>query len=302
MIYTVTFNPSLDYVVQVEDFCPGRINRTAREAIFPGGKGLNVSRVLKHLGQESIALGFIAGFTGEEIRRKMEQAGCRCRFISVERGRSRINLKLRSREETEINGQGPEIGERELEAFFSLLEELQGGDFLVLAGSIPSCLSSDTYSSILERCQGKEIHFVVDAAGGLLMKALPFRPFLVKPNHHELGEIFGRELKTRQELVDCGRSLQELGAENVLISRAGDGALLLTSEGKILETRAPSGEVVNSVGAGDSMVAGFLAGYLESGDYGEAFYLGAAAGSATAFTEDLASGAAIRELRREMKS
>lgn len=314
MIYTVTFNPSLDYVASVENFRTGVINRTVTEAVYPGGKGLNVSRVLRQLGVESVALGFTADFTGEAIKKKMEEAGCRCRFISVERGMSRINLKLRSiqsesegdsersccQEETELNGRGPEIGNEDLQAFYRILEELTAGDYLVLAGSIPGCMSSDAYQQVLERCSGRGIRFVVDATGKLLEKTLIYHPFLIKPNHHEMGEIFRRQITSREELIFYGKKLQQMGARNVLISRAAQGALLIPEEGEVLECEAPTGQAVNSVGAGDSMVAGFLAGYLTTGDYREALYLGVAAGSATAFREDLARKADIVEVREKI--
>lgn len=300
MIYTVTFNPSLDYVAAVEDFQEGIINRTAREALFPGGKGFNVSRVLQNLGQDNVAIGFIADLTGEMIRRKMEEYGCRCRLIPVKNGMSRINLKLRLSKETEINGKGPEIGAEEIEKFYEILDELQTGDYLVLAGSIPDCLSSDMYQKIMERYQRKGVHFVVDAAGELLKKVLPYHPFLIKPNHHEISEIFHKKIETRKDLIFYGKELQKMGARNVLISRAGEGAVLLTENTELLESPAPKGTVINSVGAGDSMVAGFLAGYLEKGSYEEAFYTGVAAGSATAFCEDLADKEDIGRVRESM--
>ncbi len=296
MVYTVTLNPSLDYVAAVETFRTGRINRTTREAIFPGGKGLNVSRVLKALGQESIALGFVADFTGQMIRVKMEDFGCTCRFVEAKNGFSRPNVKLHSEEETEINGKGPLIGAKELEEFYECLDDLAVGDYLVLAGSVPDCMPSDSYRKIMEYCQGKGVRFVVDATGEVLKEVLPYRPFLIKPNHHEIGEIFRCSVETEEELLFYGKKLQEMGAKNVLISRAGDGAILLTEEGDVLKSSAPKGRVVNSVGAGDSMVAGFLTGYLSTSDYKEALSLGVAAGSATAFHEDLATKEEIREV------
>lgn len=300
MIYTVTFNPSLDYVVAVEHFQSGVINRTSREAVFPGGKGLNVSRILKALGQECVSLGFIADFTGEAIRAKMESFGCACRFITVAEGMSRINMKLHSDEETEINGRGPLITPANLQEFYAYLDELKEGDYLVLAGSIPDCMPSDTYRNIMEYCQGKGVSFAVDATGELLKKVLPYRPFLIKPNNHEIGEIFQCQVETEEELIHYGKELQKLGARNVLISRAGDGAILLGEDGSLLKSPAPRGTVVNSVGAGDSMVAGFLAGYLSTGSYEEAFLLGVSAGSATAFHEDLATREEILEIRNAL--
>lgn len=297
MIYTVTFNPSLDYVAAVENFKEGIINRTVREAVFPGGKGFNVSRVLNHLGQDNVALGFIADFTGDMIEQRMKAYGCRCRFIPVEKGMSRINLKLSLSKETEINGKGPEIGEKEIKKFYEILDGLQPGDYLVLAGSIPGCLSADTYREIMQRYQNKGIRFVVDAEGELLANVLPFHPFLIKPNHLEISGIFHKKIETKEELIFYGKKLQEMGAANVLISRAGEGAILIAEDGRIMESPAPKGQVVNSVGAGDSMVAGFLAGYLENGDYANAFYTGVAAGSATAFSEDLADKDYIMKIR-----
>ena len=289
MIYTVTFNPSLDYIVSVDDFTCGIVNRTTDEIIFPGGKGINVSMVLKNLGFENTALGFLAGFTGKRIQELLEEKGVRTDFISVENGISRINVKLRSNEETEINGQGPVITEEAQQALFEQLDALKKEDILVLAGSIPNTLPSDIYERILEHLQGRGIHFVVDATKELLLKVLKYHPFLIKPNNHELGEMFGVTLKTRDEIVTYAKKLQEMGAENVLVSMAGDGAILLTEDGIIYKAKPPKGKVLNSVGAGDSMVAGFLTGYLNTGEYEKAFRLGVVTGSATAFQYWLAT-------------
>lgn len=289
MIYTVTFNPSLDYVIQVDKLVPGEINRTTHEAVYPGGKGNNVSVILSNLGHSSKALGFTAGFTGEALENMLKEFGCDTAFIRLPEGSTRINVKINAGEETEINGQGPVITEEAQSALFEQLDALKKEDILVLAGSIPNTLPSDIYERILEHLQGRGIHFVVDATKELLLKVLKYHPFLIKPNNHELGEMFGVTLKTRDEIVAYAKKLQEMGAENVLVSMAGDGAILLTEEGVIYEAKPPKGKVLNSVGAGDSMVAGFLTGYLNTGDYEKAFRLGVVTGSATAFQYWLAT-------------
>lgn len=289
MIYTVTFNPSLDYVIQVDKLVPGEINRTTHEAVYPGGKGNNVSVILSNLGHSSKALGFTAGFTGEALENMLKEFGCDTAFIRLPEGSTRINVKINAGEETEINGQGPVITEEAQQALFEQLDALKKEDILVLAGSIPNTLPSDIYERILEHLQGRGIHFVVDATKELLLKVLKYHPFLIKPNNHELGEMFGVTLKTRDEIVAYAKKLQEMGAENVLVSMAGDGAILLTEEGVIYEAKPPKGKVLNSVGAGDSMVAGFLTGYLNTGDYEKAFRLGVVTGSATAFQYWLAT-------------
>lgn len=289
MIYTVTFNPSLDYVIQVDKLVPGEINRTTHEAVYPGGKGNNVSVILSNLGHSSKALGFTAGFTGEALENMLKEFGCDTAFIRLPEGSTRINVKINAGEETEINGQGPVITEEAQQALFEQLDALKKEDILVLAGSIPNTLPSDIYERILEHLQGRGIHFVVDATKDLLLKVLKYHPFLIKPNNHELGEMFGVTLKTRDEIVTYAKKLQEMGAKNVLVSMAGDGAILLTEEGIIYEAKPPKGKVLNSVGAGDSMVAGFLTGYLNTGDYEKAFRLGVVTGSATAFQYWLAT-------------
>lgn len=289
MIYTVTFNPSLDYVIQVDKLVPGEINRTTHEAVYPGGKGNNVSVILSNLGHSSKALGFTAGFTGEALENMLKEFGCDTAFIRLPEGSTRINVKINAGEETEINGQGPVITEEAQQALFEQLDALKKEDILVLAGSIPNTLPSDIYERILEHLQGRGIHFVVDATKELLLKVLKYHPFLIKPNNHELGEMFGVTLKTRDEIVAYAKKLQKMGAENVLVSMAGDGAILLTEEGVIYEAKPPKGKVLNSVGAGDSMVAGFLTGYLNTGDYEKAFRLGVVTGSATAFQYWLAT-------------
>ena len=289
MIYTVTFNPSLDYVIQVDKLVPGEINRTTHEAVYPGGKGNNVSVILSNLGHSSKALGFTAGFTGEALENMLKEFGCDTAFIRLPEGSTRINVKINAGEETEINGQGPVITEEAQSALFEQLDALKEEDILVLAGSIPNTLPSDIYERILEHLQGRGIHFVVDATKELLLKVLKYHPFLIKPNNHELGEMFGVTLKTRDEIVTYAKKLQEMGAENVLVSMAGDGAILLTEDGIIYKAKPPKGKVLNSVGAGDSMVAGFLTGYLNTGEYEKAFRLGVVTGSETAFQYWLAT-------------
>lgn len=300
MIYTVTFNPSLDYIISVDDFKLGLTNRTSSELLLPGGKGINVSTILTNLGIESTALGFIAGFTGDEIVRKVEEIGVRSDFIRIEDGISRINVKLKSIDGTEINGMGPDISRAKTEELMKKLDVLGKGDVLVLAGSIPVSLPDDIYSRILERLEGKGVTFVVDATGELLLNVLKYHPFLIKPNNHELGDIFDVQLKAREEVVPYGRKLQEMGAKNVLISMAGEGAVLVAEDGSVYDAPAPKGVLVNAVGSGDSMVAGFTAGWMEKRDYRHAFYMGVAAGSASAFSEFLATKDEIMSLYQKI--
>ncbi len=296
MIYTVTFNPALDYVVKVDHFTLGEVNRTTEEAIFYGGKGINVSAVLANLGFPSTALGFVAGFTGEEIERGVRTLGFASDFIRVKKGMSRINVKLKSQEESEINGMGPAVEQEDVNALFQKLDGLKEGDVLVLSGSIPASIDDRIYQMILERLEGKGILTAVDAEKTLLVNVLKYRPFLIKPNHHELGEIFGVTLTGEEEIAEYGKKLQSMGARNVLISMAGEGALLVTEKGEVFRQGAARGRVKNSVGAGDSMVAGFLAGFLEKGDYGYALKLGTAAGGATAFSDGLGTREEILKL------
>lgn len=300
MIYTVTFNPSLDYIVSVEDFKPGLTNRTSSELILPGGKGLNVSMVLGNLGIENTALGFVAGFTGEEIVRRIKQMGVRSDFISIENGISRINVKLKSIDGTEINGCGPKISEENVRKLMEKLDALRKGDVLILAGSIPGSMPDDMYRRIMERLNGRGVMIVVDATKDLLVNVLSYHPFLIKPNNHELGEIFGVELRTRKEVEPYARKMQEMGAVNVLVSMAGEGAVLAAADGSIHNAPAPEGKLVNGVGAGDSMVAGFLAGWMERKNYGHAFAMGIAAGSASAFSEKLATKEEVEVVYRQM--
>lgn len=300
MIYTVTFNPSLDYIVSVDDFKLGLTNRTSYELMLPGGKGLNVSTVLRNLGIENTALGFIAGFTGEEIRKEIEASGVKSEFIIIEEGLSRINVKLKSIDGTEINGQGPEISREKVAELMKRLEQLGEGDVLFLAGSIPSSMPDDIYREIMKQLQGKGVRIVVDATKDLLINVLEYHPFLIKPNNHELGEIFQTELKMREEVIPFARKLQEMGARNVLVSMAGEGAVLVAENGEVYTSPAPKGKLVNGVGAGDSMVAGFMAGWMEKEDYGHAFYMGIAAGSASAFSEYLATSSEIEAVYKSL--
>lgn len=289
MVYTVTFNPSLDYFVSVDNFRCGRVNRTTSEKIYPGGKGINVSIVLGNLGHKSTALGFVAGFTGERIETLLSEKDICTEFIKVQNGMSRINIKLRSDEETEINGQGPFIDEEEINLLYGKLDMLEEGDFLVLAGSIPSVIPSSIYMDIMNHLENKKLKIVVDATKELLTNVLQYHPFLVKPNNHELGEIFGVKIKDKKDAVFYGRKLKGMGAVNVLVSMAAEGAVLISENGDVYEAEAPNGKLINSVGAGDSMVAGFLAGYLETGSYESAFKMSVCTGSASAFSEELAT-------------
>ena len=296
MIYTVTFNPAIDYVVELVSFNIGEINRTNREYMNLGGKGVNVSRVLTNLEVPNVALGFVAGFTGDALRNGLERMGVKTDFISLEEGNTRINVNIKGVEETDINARGPEIPNSAIDELFKKLDNLQSGDTLVLAGSIPTSLPNDMYERIMERLYGKGIRFVVDATRDLLVKSLKYEPFLIKPNNHELGEIFGLELTTDNEIIYYARELKKQGAKNVLISMAGDGAILVDENDVAHKIGTPKGKVKNSVGAGDSMVAGFCAGYLEKGDYKYALRMGTAAGSASAFSESLATKQEVIDL------
>ncbi|MBA4688224.1 MAG: 1-phosphofructokinase [Candidatus Galacturonibacter soehngenii] len=296
MIYTVTFSPCLDYAVWVDELKLGEVNRVDKEHMLPGGKGINVSIVLHNLGYDSMALGFVSGFTGREIEAQVKEMGLSCNFIHLNQGNSRINIKLKAEEETDINGIGPVIGEKHLQKLFEQLERLKENDILVLAGSIPNGVSSTIYCEIMERLKENKVKIVVDATNDLLVNVLEKKPFLIKPNNHELGEIFGIEISKKEDIVYYAKKLQEMGARNVLVSMAGDGAVFISEEGNCLESKAPKGKVVNSVGAGDSMVAGFLAGYLERRDYEYAFKMGVATGSASAFSNQLAKKEEVLQL------
>lgn len=300
MIYTITFNPALDYIVRVQDFKLGQVNRTSYEEVYAGGKGINVSIVLKNLDVENVALGYIAGFTGEEIENKIKAFGCTTDFIKLNNGMSRINVKLKSNEESEINGQGPSISDQDLEELYRKLELLREGDILVLAGSIPATLPKNIYEIIMERLSGKGIRFIVDATGELLLNVLKYKPFLIKPNHHELAELFNATIENEDDIVIYAKKLREMGAQNVLISRAGDGAIFVTEKDEIIKSDVPKGTLINSVGAGDSMVGGFIAGYLKNKSLEEAFKMGVATGSASAFSEGLATKEKVYELLNQI--
>ena len=299
MVYTVTFNPAVDYIVHTKELIPGATNRSDSEEIYFGGKGINVSIVLSELGVKSKALGFAAGFTGEAIEKGVAEKGIDAEFVHLSEGFSRINVKIKSGEETELNGQGPKITNEAIAELFAKLDEIQDGDTLVLAGSIPSSLPADIYERILERLSGKKIRAVVDATKDLLLNVLKYRPFLIKPNNFELGEIFGAEMKSTEDIVEYAGKLKEMGARNVLVSMAGDGAVLLDENGQTHVCGVCRGRVKNSVGAGDSMVAGFIAG-CEKGDYEYALKLGTASGGATAFSEGLAEKEKIFELLEQL--
>ena len=302
MIYTVTFNPSLDYIVSIKDFELGKTNRTTQEQMLAGGKGINVSTVLKNLGINNVALGFIAGFTGREIERMAKESGIICNFITLDQGCSRINVKMKDFDGTEVNGMGPMIDEEAVDQLKKQLRRLSQGDTLVLAGSIPSCMSDSIYRDIMSELNGKGINFVVDATKDLLLNVLEFHPFLIKPNNHELGEIFGVELTTRESVVPYAKKLQEMGARNVLVSMAGEGAVLLDETGNVYMLPAPKGTLVNAVGAGDSMGAGFIAGWTETQDSYHAFKMGVSAGSASAFSEILATKEDVERVYRSIEA
>ena len=296
MIYTVTFNPSLDYIVRVDDMRLGQINRTSYEQLLPGGKGINVSIVLGNLGHASRALGFVAGVTGEAFESLLAASGVDHDLVRVAEGFTRINAKIKSAAETELNGQGPCITEADVEKLYAKLDVLGEGDVLVISGSVPNTLPGDMYERIMARLDGRGVRIVVDAERDLLTRVLPYGPFLVKPNNIELGDIFGVELRTREEVVPYAQKLRERGAQNVLVSMAGEGGVLIDADGAVHQSPAARGTVVNSVGAGDSSVAGFIAGYLETGSYETAFHMGLSAGSASAFSDHLATRAEVEEL------
>ncbi len=296
MIYTVTFNPAIDYVISLNNLTQNSINRAEDENYYFGGKGINVSFILKELGLTSTALGFVAGFTGAALKDGISSAGINTDFIELEKGFSRINLKINCDGETEINGIGPEVSAHELELMYEKLEQLQDGDTLILAGSIPSSLPENIYEIILSKLSNKNIITVVDSTKNLLLNTLKYKPFLIKPNHIELAELFDTEISDENELIFYAKKLQELGALNVIVSLAGDGAILLDETGVVHRIKAPEGEGVNSVCAGDSMLAGFIAGYSREKNYFEALKLGVAAGSATAFSLGLAKAETINEI------
>lgn len=300
MIYTLTCNPAIDYVMHTESIRSGTINRSTAEEFYIGGKGINVSLVLKELDVPTVALGFVAGFTGDAIEQGLQRQGIHCDFVHLQNGFSRINVKIKADAETEINGQGPPISQEEITALFNRLDVLTQDDTLVLAGSVPPTLPSDFYEQILQHLSDRGIRFVIDAAGELLLRVLKYRPFLIKPNNHELGALFGRELHGIEEIAEYAHKLQAMGARNVLVSMAGEGALLIDENGTQHVCGVCKGNVKNSVGAGDSMVAGFLAG-LQKGDYTRALMVGTAAGGATAFSDGLAKKSEIDILLRQLQ-
>ena len=301
MIYTVTLNPSIDYVINLEHLNTGHVNRVNSEHVYPGGKGINVSRILKTLGHDNVATGFVSNFTGDFITNSLSDLNVKSDFIKLDNGFTRINVKIKSDEETEINGGGPHISDEKLKELFDKLSELREGDILVLAGSIPATLKEDLYERIMENVKEHNVKVVVDATKNLLLNVLKYNPFLIKPNNHELEEIFNVKLECVEDIVAYGKKLQEMGARNVLVSRGKDGALLITENEEVFISNVPKGSVINSVGAGDSMVAGFISGYTNSNSYEEALRLGAASGSATAFSSDLANKDLIYKLVKEIK-
>jgi len=301
MIYTVTLNPSIDYVIKLDNLNNGSVNRVIEENIYPGGKGINVSNILSELGYENIALGFISGFTGKYIVDSMMAKNLNCDFIELSSGFSRINVKIKSNEETEVNGKGPNIREEDIQKLYDKIDNLKNDDILVLAGSIPSTLDDKLYENIMKRLKDKNIKIIVDATKNLLLNVLKYNPFLIKPNNHELEEMFNVKLNSIEDIAKYAKKLQCMGASNVLISMGKDGALLLTENKEIFLSNVPNGIVKNSVGAGDSMVAGFISGYLNTNNYEEALKLGAACGSATAFSDDLATKDYIHSLINDIK-
>ena len=301
MIYTMTLNPALDYVMRVEKLRRDDINRSSSEALYCGGKGINVSTVLNRLGLKNRALGFVAGFTGDQIIRMLSDEGIEADFVKAARGLTRINVKIKAETELDINARGPEISEKEIGQLFEKLDSVGAGDVLVLAGAPPKNLPADIYEKMMQRLNGKGVRFVVDAEGELLLRSLKYRPFLIKPNHHELGDLFGTVVKEEDEIVFYAKKLQEQGAVNVLVSRGGDGAVLLDEKKEVHRVGVVPGKVLNTVGSGDSMVAGFLAGYLQSASYAFALRLGAACGNATACSEGLAEKAKIDEVFNKIK-
>ena len=300
MIYTITFNPALDYISQVDNFEIGKINRTKTEKILAGGKGLNVSTVLKNLGIENTALGFIAGFTGEELKKKIEQKGIKTDFIKVRDGITRINVKINSQVETALNGNGPNITEENIKELLEKINNIKTKDVVILAGNIPRCINNNIYEIICKKLKQSKVKFVVDATKELLINVLKYEPFLIKPNKEELEEIFMEKINSKEDIIKHAKQLQKMGAQNVLISLGGEGAILVTHDKKDYYLKAPKGKVINTVGAGDSMVAGFIAGYEKSGDFEKAFKMGIATGSASTFSMELATEKEVAHLLKEI--
>lgn len=300
MIYTITFNPAIDYIIGLDSLKLNAVNRTISEKIFFGGKGINVSYILNQFNVPNIALGFVAGFTGKAIEDGVQNMGINTDFVHLKDGFSRINVKIKSNEETEINGQGADISQEELQMLYSKLDSITKDDFLVLAGSVPKSLPSDIYEKILERLSNRGVNFVVDATNQLLLNSLKYKPFLIKPNHIELAEMFNVELNSNEDIIFYARKLKTMGAINVLISMAERGSILIDENDLVHIVKAPKGEVVNSVGAGDSMLAGFLASYTTNYSYDEALKLGTACGSATTFSEGLAEKSFIEKILKTL--
>ena len=300
MVYTVTFNPALDYVMNVEKLSTDDINRTESEELYYGGKGINVSAILSRLNIPTVALGFTAGFTGKKLKEMLDDDGIKNDFTELNSGFTRINVKVKFGKELDINANGPEITADEIKELFLKLKKLNDGDYLVLAGSVPASLPDDLYSKILEELSGKNINIVVDTTGNQLLNVLKYKPFLIKPNHHELGEIFGQEMDTTEKITEYAKKLQDMGAVNVLVSRGGDGAVLVDGNGTVHPAAAVEGTLVNSVGCGDSMVAGFIAGYITNKSYSEALKLSVASSSATAFSKELAKADEIYKIYKNL--
>ena len=300
MVYTVTFNPALDYVMNVEKLSTDDINRTESEELYYGGKGINVSAILSRLNIPTVALGFTAGFTGQKLKEMLDDDGIKNDFTELNSGFTRINVKVKFGKELDINANGPEITADEIKELFLKLKKLNDGDYLVLAGSVPASLPDDLYSKILEELSGKNINIVVDTTGNQLLNVLKYKPFLIKPNHHELGEIFGQEMDTTEKITEYAKKLQDMGAVNVLVSRGGDGAVLVDGNGTVHPAAAVEGTLVNSVGCGDSMVAGFIAGYITNKTYSEALKLSVASSAATAFSKELAKADEIYKIYKNL--
>lgn len=303
MIYTLTFNPSIDYLVTLDRFEIGQLNRMSRDSYYYGGKGVNVSQVLNELGVDNTALGFIAGFTGREIEAGLNKLGIKTDFVSLPEGHSRINIKICGAEETEINAPGPRIDAISMQAMYDKLSVIGSEDILVLAGTMASNMSDNCFADLISYLPSRDTKVIVDTGGEALSNCLGLHPFLIKPNIDELRMLFHENIVSGdiEKITECAKDLQKMGAENVLVSMGEDGALLLTKDGRVITKSAPQGIVVNSVGAGDSMVAGFLAGFLEKGDFEDAIMMGLCAGSATAFNEGLACGDEIMQLYRLMR-
>ena len=303
MIYTITFNPALDYVIKMQNLKIGKINKSPKEYIYPGGKGINVSIVLKVLEQETTAMGFIAGFIGEEIEKQVQKYGVKTDFIKIENENSRINIKiLEETQETAINAKGPYIEEKYIELLYKKLERIEDKDSLVLSGSVPNGISSNIYETICQKLKNKNIKIIVDSTGELLLKTLKYKPYLIKPNQQELEEIFNTKIGNKDQALEYAKKLQEKGAQNVIISMGSKGAVLLDENGYSYKINAlNTKDAINTVGAGDSMVAGFVAGYEKTKDYVQAFRMGVATGSASAFSENLATASEVEKLLQEIK-